>query len=146
MALALIRQAFADLNPWRNMTDRWEAVIRGPGSRLRRSSDGTTLVLHRVSVERHMATTLKLPPELKERVASVARGKGKSPHAFMLEAIEQQTAREEKRQQFLQAALAAQAETLSTGKGFAADEVHAYVKARIRGKKAARPQARQWRR
>ena len=36
-----------------------------------------------------MAVTLKLPPELKERVASVVKGTDKSPHAFMVEAIEQ---------------------------------------------------------
>jgi predicted transcriptional regulator len=38
------------------------------------------------------ATTIKLPPELKQRVARLIRGTGQSAHAFMLEAIELQTA------------------------------------------------------
>ena len=54
-----------------------------------------------------MATTsLKLPDELKQRVNALAALANKSPHAFMLEAIEQEARRGEKYQQFL-----AQAET-----------------------------------
>jgi predicted transcriptional regulator len=37
------------------------------------------------------ATTIKLPPELKDRIAAVVEGTGKSAHAFMVEAIEHQT-------------------------------------------------------
>src|SRR5690606_29632255 len=44
-----------------------------------------------------MATTLKLPQELKERVRSAAQEAGISPHAFMIAAIEQQTRLAEKR-------------------------------------------------
>ena len=35
------------------------------------------------------ATTIKLSPELRQRVQRLVRGTGKSMHAFMLEAIEQ---------------------------------------------------------
>jgi hypothetical protein len=35
-------------------------------------------------------TTLKLPVELKERITPLAESAGKSPHAWMVEALEQQ--------------------------------------------------------
>jgi predicted transcriptional regulator len=36
--------------------------------------------------------TLKLPQELKQRIAAAATDAGKSPHAFMVEALAAQTA------------------------------------------------------
>lgn len=92
-----------------------------------------------------MAISLKLPPELKARVAAVAKGVGKSPHAFMLEAIEQQTEQQERRRRFVADALAAEEEVLRTGQAFEADEVHAALEARVRHGKAPRPKARAWR-
>ncbi len=68
-------------------------------------------------------TTLKLPSELKDRVASIAEGTGKSPHAFMLEAIEQQTRNAEKRKQFVADGQAAVQETRRTGKAYRFEEV-----------------------
>ena len=38
-------------------------------------------------------TTLKLPDELKARIAAVAQQSGKSAHAFMVEALELQLER-----------------------------------------------------
>ncbi|MBA2351472.1 MAG: hypothetical protein H0V78_06720 [Burkholderiales bacterium] len=46
-------------------------------------------------------TTLETSAGLKERVASIEEGTGKTAHAFMLEAIEQQTRNAEKRKQFI---------------------------------------------
>lgn len=92
-----------------------------------------------------MATTIKLPPELKERVASIARSTGKSPHAFMLEAIAARTEQEERRREFLAEAVEARAESDETGKAYDAPDVHAFLKARVRGKKTARPKATKWR-
>ncbi len=40
-------------------------------------------------------TTLKVPRALKARIARLAKQSGRSPHAFMLEALERQTCREE---------------------------------------------------
>jgi len=48
-----------------------------------------------------VATRLKLPEGLKERVASLVEGTGKSAHAFMLEAIEQETLLAEQRKQLV---------------------------------------------
>ena len=90
--------------------------------------------------------TIKVRPELRARIAAVAKSKGITAHAFMVNAVEDETTRAEKRRSFVADALASQSETLRTGKGYSADEVHAYFRARIAGKKAARPKARSWRR
>src|SRR5207302_5644611 len=91
------------------------------------------------------ATTIKLPAELKERIASLIQGTGKSMHAFLLEAIEQQAQMAERRQRFVADALAARTESLRSGKGYTAAQVHAYARARSQGKTSARPKARSWR-
>jgi predicted transcriptional regulator len=92
-----------------------------------------------------MAVTLKLPPELKQRVASVVKGTDKSAHAFMVEAIEQQTALAEKRKQFVAQALARSREFERTGKGYAFEDVRKYFAARIAGKRARKPRLKRWR-
>ena len=92
-----------------------------------------------------MATSLKLPPQLKTRVASAAKEAGKSPHAFMVEAIERQVDQAERRRRLIEEALAAEQETLETGLAYNADEVHAAMAARARGAKAPRLKARPWR-
>ncbi len=92
-----------------------------------------------------MAVTLKLPPELKDRVTSVVKGTDKSAHAFMVEAIEQQTALAEKRKTFIAEAVAARQEFERTGKGYALEDVRKYYAARIAGKPARRPRLKRWR-
>ena len=90
-------------------------------------------------------TSLKIPVALKDRVASVIEGTEQSLHAFMVEAIERQTSLAEKRRLFLAEADAAEQEMLTTGKGYEGDKVHAYLRARVQGKKAKRPKAKTWR-
>lgn len=92
-----------------------------------------------------MATTLKLPEELKERVRTAAREAGISPHAFMLSAIEQQTTLAEERAAFVAAALTGEREALASGQGYEAREVHAYLEARVSGVERSRPKAKTWR-
>ena len=89
-------------------------------------------------------TTLKLPEELKERIADVVDGTGKSAHAFMVEAIEEQTRRAEQRKQFVHEALAADREFARTGKGYALEEVRTYLLARAAGKRARKPRLKRW--
>jgi predicted transcriptional regulator len=94
-----------------------------------------------------MATTsLKLPDSLKQRAAAAARARGVSPHAFMVDAIERAATLAEQRDRFLEEAQAAREETLASGEGYDADEVHAYLAARVAGTKPARPKAKPWRR
>ena len=90
-------------------------------------------------------TSLKLSDELKRRAANAAHQIGVSPHAFMLNAIEQAATATEQRTRFLEEAYAARSTMIKTGKGVDADEVHAYLKARVAGKRTAKPKARSWR-
>jgi len=89
-------------------------------------------------------TSLKLSDELKQRAAAAAEKIGVSPHAFMVHAIEQAATAAERRAGFVNEAQAAREQMLSTGKGYDASEVHAYLKARISGNKSAKPKARSW--
>lgn len=91
-------------------------------------------------------TSLKLPDSLKQRAAAAARAKGISPHAFMVDAIDRAATLAEQRERFLEDALAAREETLASGEGYGADDVHAYLAARVAGSKPARPKAKSWRR
>jgi hypothetical protein len=88
---------------------------------------------------------LKLPEELKQRAIAAAQEQGISPHAFMIQAIEHATTAGERRAAFLAEAQAAREQTLASGNGYDADEVHAHLKARIAGKKSTKPKARSWR-
>ncbi|MFM7272535.1 MAG: hypothetical protein ACKO4A_01610 [Gammaproteobacteria bacterium] len=90
-------------------------------------------------------TSLKLPEKLKQRVVAAAEKQGMSAHAFMVRAIDQASLAVEQRARFVADALAAREEAISSAKGFDADEVHAYLKARAGGKRPAVPKAATWR-
>ena len=92
-----------------------------------------------------MATTLKLPADLKERISRVVEGTGQTAHAFMVDAIRAQTDRAERQRDFTAAALEARQEFARTGSGYAMEEVHQYVRARAAGKKATKPKLKRWR-
>lgn len=89
-------------------------------------------------------TSLKLSDELKQRAVAAAEQKGVSPHAFMVQAIEQAATAAERRARFVAEAQAAREQMLSSGQGYEASEVHAYLKARVAGDKVARPKAKSW--
>jgi len=90
-------------------------------------------------------TSLKLSDELRQRAASAAQSRGVSTHAFMVDAIEQAALAAERRASFVADAEAARKQMQDTGKGYEANEVHAYIQARIAGKKALKPKAKSWR-
>ena len=89
-------------------------------------------------------TTLKLPENLKKRIAPLADSAGKTAHAWMVEAIETQATLAEKRKSFIADALAAEEEVRRTGLVYRADDVHRYIRARASGKKASRPKLVKW--
>jgi predicted transcriptional regulator len=91
-----------------------------------------------------VATTLKIAPDLKRRIVAAAKAADRSPHAFMLEAIERQTSLDEQRRGFVADAVASRAEALTSGQGYAAADVHRYMAARVRGSRAKRPKAKMW--
>ena len=85
------------------------------------------------------STTLKLPRELKARIAKLARKTGRTPHAFMVEALERQTDREERMEEFVKEALDADRAIEAGGEVYAAEDVHAWLTRLARGERAARP-------
>jgi predicted transcriptional regulator len=93
----------------------------------------------------NIATSLKLPDELKARVEAAAEAAGKTSHAFMIEAIEHETARAERYGAFIDEALDAEREMERTGLHYAAEDVFRYVTARAEGKPARRPKPKPWR-
>lgn len=85
------------------------------------------------------ATTIKLPEDLKQRIAPLAEAAGKTAHAWMVEALERQAAMAEAREAFLRDAEASAAEVDAGGALYAAEDVAAYLLSRAAGKAAARP-------
>ena len=92
-----------------------------------------------------VATSLKLPKTLKSRIARLARRAGESPHAFMLRLLETQVLAAERFEQMVAEAREADKRMQESGLGYAADDVHGYLKGRIAGRKTRRPKPVQWR-
>lgn len=86
-----------------------------------------------------VSTTLKLPEPLKARIAPLAEAAGKSPHAWMIEALEERVAQCEAYADFVSDALAAEQETMRTGEAYAMEDVHRYLLDKLQGKPAKRP-------
>jgi predicted transcriptional regulator len=84
-------------------------------------------------------TSLKLSDELKEKIGKLAQGVAQTPHAYMVDAIARKVERDEKRQDFINAALASAAETKRTGIAYAHDDVWDYILKKARGQKARKP-------
>ncbi|MDP2830137.1 MAG: hypothetical protein Q8O37_16225 [Sulfuricellaceae bacterium] len=89
-------------------------------------------------------TSLKLPESLKNRIASIATARGTNSHAFMLDAIERMTAAAERRTAFVDEALAAREDAMNSGTAYSAQDVHTYLKNRLRGEDVPRPKAVSW--
>jgi len=90
-------------------------------------------------------TSLKIPEEVKQLAVAAAKQQGITPHAFMVDAIRAAAANAEKRARFLAAAIVARAEAIESGKGYAAEDVHAFLRARARGKSVPKPRKKSWR-
>ena len=86
-----------------------------------------------------VSTTLKLSGALKEKISKLAEESGKSPHAWMVEAIETQAKHAGKRLEFYAEARQSVAEYEKTGLSYRAEDVHRYLLARASGKQARRP-------
>ncbi len=90
-------------------------------------------------------TSLKLPEDIKQLAVAAAKNQGVTPHAFMVDAIRAAAVAAEKRAAFIADAVASRAETLKSGKGHSAADVHAYIRARAQGKAVSKPKTRSWR-
>jgi predicted transcriptional regulator len=89
------------------------------------------------------ATTLKLPDKLKSRIARLAKAKQRTAHSVMIEALEREVGREERRREFVREALAADAAIEAGAAIYRAEDVHAWLERLATNHKAARP--RSWR-
>jgi predicted transcriptional regulator len=85
------------------------------------------------------STTLKLPAELKSRVATLAKQTGRTPHGLMIEALERQIAHEERMRAFVKEALDADKEIDRTGEVYAARDVHDWLLRLATNRNAKRP-------
>lgn len=85
------------------------------------------------------ATTLKLPDELKSRIAAAAREAGKTPHAFMIDALTAQTEQAELRRSFIADALDAEREFAENGEAYDAEAAFGWLRAKLAGENPAKP-------
>jgi predicted transcriptional regulator len=92
-----------------------------------------------------MSTTLKLPPELKRRIAKIVEATGQSPHAFMVDAIRSRAEQAEKRHAMIDAARRARDEVERTGRVHDWAEVREYYRAKLQGKRTTKPKPKSWR-
>jgi predicted transcriptional regulator len=87
-------------------------------------------------------TTIRIPDDLKARVAAAAEREGKTAHSFILEAIAEKAEQEERRSDFDAVAERRFAEIVASGKTVPWGEMRAYLEDRLAGKAARRPVAK----
>ncbi len=87
-------------------------------------------------------TTIRLPEELKERVARAAQRAGTTSHAFILDAIAEGVADAERRDEFHAVGEQRYAQIVASGKTIPWQEMRSYLEERIAGSEPARPRAR----
>lgn len=88
-----------------------------------------------------VATSLKLPADLKTAIDEVARKQGMSSHAYMVKTLADAAERARLRDQFTQDALAAERDMLATGQGHRLEDVRTYFAqmAQYRAGRAEKP-------
>jgi len=84
-------------------------------------------------------TTLKVPDDLRARLARHAEAEGKSPHAYMLEALREKADRADRRGEYLAAGATAMQEYERTGIAYAMEDVERYILGVAAGRKLRRP-------
>lgn len=89
-----------------------------------------------------MAVSLRVPDNVKKRIAKLAKAQDLTPHGFMLEAIREKLEAEEARAAFHADAERRLARMKKTGTGIPAEEVFEYLKQRAEGRAAERPRPR----
>jgi len=87
-------------------------------------------------------TTIRLPEELKARVANAAERAGTTAHSFILEAIAEKVDQAERRADFHDVAENRYAELIASGRTIPWEKMRSYLEDRIAGKSVARPVAR----
>jgi predicted transcriptional regulator len=87
-------------------------------------------------------TTIRLPEDLKARIAQAAEAAGTTSHNFILEAIAEKAALAEQRADFHAVADQRYAQFLESGESIPWEQARIYLKQRLAGKRVKRPLAR----
>jgi len=87
-------------------------------------------------------TTIRLPKDLKARVAAAAKRAGTTTHGFILDAIAEKAEQEDMRAAFDAEAEDRYARIVATGKTIPWQEMRGYLEDRLAGKEVKRPFAR----
>lgn len=87
-------------------------------------------------------TTIRLPEDLKDRIAHAAERAGMTSHAFILDAIVDRVDEEERRNDIHDTAERRYAEIVASGMTIPWSEMRTYLENRLAGKKTSRPKAR----
>lgn len=90
-------------------------------------------------------TTLRLPPDLKQRIDKLAKSSGTSVHSLMVDAIAQKAEELELRAALHDEADARLKDLLASGVGIDWHDMRTYLKTRVISKKAKAPRVRPWR-
>ena len=87
-----------------------------------------------------VATTLKLPEELKKCITRLAKQSKKSAHSLMIEVLQREVPREERMQSFVREALAADAKIEAGAAVYRAEDVRDWLDRLATKHKGAHPQ------
>ena len=87
-------------------------------------------------------TTIRLPKDLKERIARSAERAGTTAHGFMLEAIAEKAEQVELRGEFRDTAERRYAGIVATGKTVPWKQMRRYLEQRLTGNRIPRPKPR----
>lgn len=87
-------------------------------------------------------TTIRLPEDLKARIAAAAERAGTTSHNFILQAIAEKAEQEELRGDFNKVAEERYARIVATGKTIPWQEMRKYLEDRLEGKRVKRPVAK----
>jgi predicted transcriptional regulator len=87
-------------------------------------------------------TTIRLPDDLKERVAAAAERAGTTAHNFILSAIAEKAEQAERQAAFHGVAEERYATMVASGKTISWNDMRGHLEARLAGKPGPRPRAR----
>jgi predicted transcriptional regulator len=90
-------------------------------------------------------TTLRVPPDLRDRILRLAEESGTTAHSFMLEAIAERVASEELRRGFLNEGNDRLANMLENGLGIEWADMRDYLGNRTAGRHPSPPTVKKWR-
>jgi predicted transcriptional regulator len=87
-------------------------------------------------------TTIRIPDDLKARIAAAAERAGTTAHGFILQAITEKAEQEERRAHFHDVAERRYADIVAKGETVSWEEMRAYLEDRLVGGKRVRPVAK----